>query len=210
LDDGIRLPSARSALFDALLHTLRRMLRQELQDPDELAGACGRTVAFFQVGPEFGEDRRELPTAVYRGMVQGGRAPLETVQIVQRIENFLMALITAWVLGHDALVCQHRHVSDVALHRHDAKCVSVRHTVAVIVEAHSLVLVNLGWSSDARVERTLRQWQRLRTLVFEALPNGFFLAGYLALTILQTAFAQVTVQLGQIGDARHRRGPAAL
>lgn len=151
-----------------------------------------------------------MPAAEDLGMVQRRRPALQTLQIMPRIEDLLVPAIRARMRGNHLAAQHHVDAFDVGFDRHGLKRGTTRHAIAVVVEAHRLILVRLGGLPDARIERRLRQFQGLHAFASEALADGLGLPLLDAITIAQTAITQMDVQLAQVAHLRHRRGPIAL
>jgi hypothetical protein len=86
-------------------------------------------------------------------MIERRRLALQCFQVVLRIETLLVPAIRPRMPGdHLAVPGHHLDVVHVALDRHSLKGRRPRGTVAVVVEAHRLILVHLGRLGDAWVE----------------------------------------------------------
>jgi hypothetical protein len=129
---------------------------------------------------------------------------------VQRIEHLLAPPKTAGVGGDLLPIRNHGDAVHIPLHRDRPEREAPRHAVAVGVEAHRLVPIYLGGLDHAGVEPV--RWRRQGDPLIrrEALADGHVvvdtrtLAGHLA------AVPQVIVQLVQVPDLRHGRGPLPL
>jgi len=199
------------ALDDRPLHVRRRVpLAQELQDADEVANASGSAMLTFQVDAQFMEDRGQLPVAEDVGVIERRRLAAEDFQVMKRVEVLLETAVQTRMPGHDLVAGHDDDLVDVALYRHGPKGVAARHAVVVAVETHRLILVHLGRLRDAGVERVRRQGQCVVTIASEALADGLGLPGLDAVAFGPAAAEQVGVQLGQILDDRHGRGPVSL
>jgi hypothetical protein len=109
-------------------------------------------VLLFQRFPQRVEHGRQLPAAKNIGMIQSRRPPLETFQIVVWHQDLLVPAIRARV-GGDHLTSQHDvDAVHVGLDGHLLKGGQARHAVAVGVEAHHLVLIDLGRLKQTRIE----------------------------------------------------------
>lgn len=86
---------------DGSLDTFDGMLGQQLQDADVLLGAGPGAEALFECLLQLGERRRQLPVAIGVGMVERRGAPPEGQGGVERLEDLLIAVITAAVAGYD-------------------------------------------------------------------------------------------------------------
>ena len=195
---------------DGLLHALDRMLGQELQHADEMAGAGAGAMLVLQGATQFAEHRRQLPVAVDVGVIQCRRLACQRHQIVQGIEHLLVVPVRTPMVGNHLAASDDVHVRHVRLDGHTLKGVQARHAVAVAIEVHRLVLVHAGRPLQARIESPCRQRQGLGAFVREALADSLFLAGLLTLPIAQTAGVQVCVQFVEVLHLRHRRRPGLL
>jgi hypothetical protein len=164
----------------------------------------------FQVGPQLGKERRQLPAAKDRGVVQCRGLAIQRLQIVLRIQTLLVPAIRPRMLSDHLAAGDDRDVVHVALDGDGLKRRRARRAVAVVVETHGLVLVHLGRLEDARIERKRWQGQGMVILTGKALADGLGLPGLGAVPIAQGAGPQVSVQLRQVADLRHGGGPIAL
>jgi len=90
-------------------------------------------------------------------MIQCRRLALQHLQVMLRIETLLVPLIQARMPG-DYLAAGHDlDVVHIALDGHGLKGGRPRRTVAIVVEAHGLILVHLGRLEDTRIEGERRQ-----------------------------------------------------
>jgi len=129
---------------DGLLHALDRMLSQELQHADEMAGAGAWAMLVLQGATQFAEHRRQLPVAVDVGVIQCRRLARQRHQIVQGIEHLLVVPVGAPMVSNHPAGGHDVHVGHVRLDGHVLKGVHARHAVAVAIEVHRLVLVHAG------------------------------------------------------------------
>lgn len=183
----------RAAGRDGLLDLGERLLRQQLQDAHEVTPPRRGAVLFLQGLAQFGEHGRQFPVTEDVGVIQRRRPAPQRGQVVQRFHHPGPGLIRAGMAGDLLVAGHHDHGIDIALDRHGLKGKGTRHAVAVVVEAHRLVLVHLGWLTEAGVEGLRRQGQGLDPLVGEELADGFALVGLGAILIPQGALAQVSV-----------------
>ena len=133
------------------------MLGQQLQDANELPRAGLRPQPVLQALAHLGEQRRQLPIPEDVGMVQSRRPSSQADQVMQWLKDLLMLLIPARVPGHDLRAGHHLDAVHVALDGYRGKGVSPRHAIAIAVELHGLVFVDLGWPHDAGIKSPLRQ-----------------------------------------------------
>jgi hypothetical protein len=86
-------------------------------------------------------------------MIERRWLALQRLQVVLRIETLLVPAIRSRMPGdHLAVPGHYLDVVHVALDRHGLKGRRPWGTVAVVVEAHRLILVHLGRLGDAWVE----------------------------------------------------------
>lgn len=145
-------------LFNRFLHSGERMIDQELQHADVMPSTGVLAVSLFQTLPQVLKDGWQLPAAIDVGVIQSSRPPLQSRQIMQRIEHLLVRLIAAFVPGNSLAGDDDLDVIDVALHRCGLKGVLSRHAITDLVEASSLVFVDLGLLIHAGIEASCRQW----------------------------------------------------
>ena len=200
------LAAVRERGGDALL----RVLVQKLQHADEVPPAGAGSVAGFQLVTELTEARGQVPVAVDRGVIQRRRPPRQGDKVVVRVEDLLAATVAAWMLGHDLASGHDGDVSDIGLDRDRLESLGVRHAVAVVLEAHGLVLVDLRRLGHAGIKGVCGQGQRCDLVPREADADGLGLFAAGAFALGQAALVQVGVQRRQIADLGDRRGPAAL
>ena len=132
------------------------MVGQQLEDADILPSAGAQAEPLFEVAAQLGEGRRQVPIAVDRGVVQGGRFALQHHQEMQGIEYFFAAAIAARVRRDLLAVGDHGDALDVPLYRHRPEGEPPRDAVIVVVEAHRLVLIDLSRLEHASVEWAVR------------------------------------------------------
>jgi hypothetical protein len=111
----------------------------------------------FQIGPQFGKERRQLPAAKDRGVVQCRGLAVQPLQVVLRIQTLLVPTIRPRMLSDHLARGHDFDVVHVALDRDGLKSRTARCAVTVVVETHGLVLVHLGRLVDARIKRKRRQ-----------------------------------------------------
>jgi len=168
------------------------------------------SVPRFQTLTHVLENGRQLPLAEDVGMIQSSRPPLQFRQIMQRVEHLAARFVAALVPGNHLAGHDNLDAVDVRLHGCRLKSASFGNTVTHPVESRRLILVDLGRFIDAGIEGRTRQRQGALPITLETLADRLSVVPRGALPILQTAVAQVSVELCQILDTRHRRRPAAL
>jgi hypothetical protein len=132
------------------------VLGQELQNADVLSRPSLRSQALFQAFACLGEQGRQLPIPKNIGMVERRRPSPQAGQVMHRIEDLLVLPIAARVPCHHCSARDDVEVVHVALDGHRAERVRTRHAVAVAVELHGLVLIDLGRSHDAGIKGMFR------------------------------------------------------
>jgi hypothetical protein len=132
------------------------MVLQQVQNADVVLAPPVGPVLPFQRRPQFAEDGRQLPAPEDVGVVQRRRPALQGAEVMLRVEDLLVLAVAARVRGNDLTAQHDGDAVDVALDRHRPEGRCARHTVAVVVEAGHLVLVDLGRLADAGVERIVR------------------------------------------------------
>lgn len=206
-DRGDRGIAAGQAEPNGLLDDLQREAGEELQDADVVAGTGAEAMMIFEMSAKLGERGRQLPVAVDRGMVQRRWLRLQNHQEVQRIEHPLVPFVTPSVGGDDAVVGDDLDAVDETLDGCRAEGVAPRHTVSVAVEADGLVLVHAAGGNDARLEGPGSHGQGCCSVAVEANVDGLVIRAAVPFPSLQATSSQVLVQLGQVVDLGHRRGP---
>ena len=98
----------------------------------------------FQCLPQPRERFGQLPVAQHRRVVQRRRPSLQRRQVVQRVEHLLVAAVAACVPRHHLATLHHLDAVDVAFDGHGSEGARPRHAVAIAIETHRLVLVDLA------------------------------------------------------------------
>lgn len=197
-------------LLDRPLDPTHRVFDQQLQDADELTRPAGRPMAVFELLAESVEDRRQLPIAIDRGMVQRRRSTPQRHQVVDRVQDPFVALIAAFVTGDDGITGHELDAVDVGFDRHRLEGVATWDAVAVGVERGGLILVDLHRLVDAWVERLLGHRPSGGLVAGEPLADRFGLTRDHAVHLRQTALTQIGVEFVVVLHPWHRRGPASL
>lgn len=211
LEDTLDVVTGRGAApRDGALQHFRRLLGQQLHHAQVVLDAAPRPMLSLQVGAQLGKERRQLPAAEDGGMIQRRRLAFQRLQVMLRIETLLVLAIRPGMLRDHLAGSDHRDVVHIPLDRDRLKRGRPRHAVAVVVEAHRLVLVHLARLEDARIKRERRQRQGVGTFAGEALADRLGLPGLGTVAIAQRAGAQVGVQFGAVVDVGHGCGPVAL
>jgi hypothetical protein len=98
-----------------------------------------------------------LPAAKHIGVIERRRPPPQRAQVMQRIEDLFVLAVAARMRGDD-LAAQHDvDPLDISLDRHRLEGRAARHAIAVVVEAHHLVLVGLGRRNDTGIKARFGQ-----------------------------------------------------
>jgi hypothetical protein len=132
------------ALFDHALHHRDGMDVEQLQDANILLDAAPRSVLTLQRGPEFGEQRRQMPAVKHPGVIQRRRPALQRFQVMTRIEHLLMPAVTARLRGDHLAAQHHVHALHVELHRDVLERRRTRHAVAIGIHADRLIFIHSG------------------------------------------------------------------
>ncbi len=111
---------------------------EALQQPQELNifALAGLAQACLQEPVELLEGLRQLPAPQGGGLIQRPHFLLEQRQIMQRIEDEVLALIGAPMAGDHLGSAADDHFMDVATHQHLAMTIGDRHRVVVAAVAH--------------------------------------------------------------------------
>jgi hypothetical protein len=201
---------ALAARDDGALHARHGVLGQQLQDANELPRTRLGTVLPLQGTTQFPELRRQLPVPVDVGVIQRRRLPPQRHQVMQRIQHLHAPRIAPPVLGDHLTASDDGDVIHITLDGHRLEGEPPRHTIAVAIETHRLVLVHLARPLDGSIERSPGQRQGSGPIPLEALADGLRLAGLPPFPIAQAASAELGVQLVQVLDLGHRRRPLLL
>ena len=209
LEDPVHVDDVVS-LLDRLLNPTHRVFHQQLQDTDELTSPAGRPVTGFELLAELAEDRRQLPIAIDRGMVQRRRSTAQRHQVVDRVQDPFVALIAAFVTGDDGIAGHELDAVDVGFDRHRLEGIATWDAVAIGIECGRLILVDLHRLVDAWVKRLFGQRTRGGFILIEALADRFGLTRDRAVHLRQAALTQIGVEFVVVSHPWHRCGPASL
>lgn len=199
-----------ATLVDRLLDQLHGVLGQQLQDPNVLPRSAGESVAGLEVGPQLLEAGRQGPLIEHEGVIQGRRTATEDRQIVPGLDDPFVPGIAALMAGNDAGAADDLDPIHIGLDRYGFERPAPRHAVAVRLEPHRLVLVDLRRLRYERIEGLRRQGQGRLPVLFEPLANRLRLAGHHVVPPGQSARLQVGIQLRQVLHPGHGRGPVPL
>lgn len=172
------------------------MFVEQCQHARVVLDAAGGAMLFLQGLAQVAEHCRQVPATKDVGVIERCRPVQQGTQIVVRVEDLLVLGIRPRMRG-DHLTASH-HVDAIHIN-FDADGLErgrPRHTVAIGVETHHLVLVHFGGLNEARIEARFRQGQGLVTLAREALTDRLGLAGLNPVSVTQATGAQVSVELG--------------
>lgn len=139
--------------LDDALHSVDGMLIQQLQHAHVVLDAAGWAVLFFQGFAEVVERCRQLPTTKDVGVIECRRPMLQRAKVMMRVEDLLVFAIRTRMDGNYLAAEHHGNAVNIRFHADGPERRHTRHAVAVVVEAHHLVLVGLGGLDDARIER---------------------------------------------------------
>ena len=152
---GVRSLGATQSL-DRLQHALQRMACQQLQNADIVAHASAVPLPLFQPLPQGLERARKLPIPKDIRVVQRRRPPLQRRQIMQRIENMIVTVITTTVRCHHRSLMRQFDAIDVPLDRHRLKRTMPRDRITHVVEANELVFIDRRFRANAGIKPTRR------------------------------------------------------
>lgn len=129
---------------------------------------------------------------------------------MQRIEHIVAGVVTA-KMGRDHRVAQHDlDMIHIAFDRHGLKRRVARHAVVHVVEPRELILVDLCRLPDAGIEPPLGQRGRPLFLFRKAFADRLRLTLAFAIPVFHAAIAQIGIEVFQVLDLGHRRGPLPL
>ncbi len=185
-----------ATVYDRLLHDLHRVVGQQLQDANVLPGPGHGAVTPLEVGPQLLEAGRQRPAVEHEGVIQGRRPATEDGQIVAGFNDPFASCVATPVTGDHHVGSHDLDPIHVTLDGHRREGPATRHTVAIGVEPHGLVLVDLRRSRDKRIKGMGRQSQRRLLVLFEQLPHGLRLACHAVIPLGQSALSQIRIELG--------------
>jgi hypothetical protein len=146
-------------LDNRLLHDCHRVFGQQLKDTHILPRSGEGAVTALKGFPQTLEAGRQRPTIEHGRMIQSRRSATENGQIVTGLDDPFVPCITSCVRGDDAIGPDHIDPVNIRLDRHRSKGPATGNAVAIGVESHRLILVDLGRGWDKRIERMGRQRQ---------------------------------------------------
>jgi hypothetical protein len=196
--------------FNHILHSLKRMLGQQLKHADVLPHTRARTMTSFQTLSELRKHRGQLPATVDVRMIQRRRTTAQRGQVVQRIKHLVARLVTPPVAGNYTIAMHNVHTIDVALHRDRFEPIGPRHAVLHVLETCQLILVDLSGPHDARIKGVPGQRQRDRTVSVKEFTNRILGAVAIPLAFRAATFQKIRIQLVEVSCLGHRRRPATL
>lgn len=131
-------------LDNRLLYDRHRVFGQQLKDTNVLPRSGDGAVTALKGLPQTLEAGRQRPTIEHRRMVQGRRSATENGQIVTGLDDPFVPCITSLVRGDDAINPNHIDPVNIRLGRHRREGPATGNAVAIGVESHRLILVDLG------------------------------------------------------------------
>ena len=143
-------------------------------------------------------------------MVERSRSTFQRREIVQRIENLVIHVVTSWMPGHDRVLKQDLDTIDVTFDRHRLKRTLPGDAVVHLVEPHKLVLIDLSHLADAGIKPMPRQCRCLLLVTCESTADRLRLSAARASLFSQAALPEISVQFVVILNSRNRRRPFAL
>jgi hypothetical protein len=141
-----------TARLDDALHLVQAVLVEQGQDTHVVLDATSRAVLFLQGFAEVAEERRQLPTPKDVGVIQRRRPALQGTQVMVRIEDLLVLAVRTRMRGDHLATQQYLDAVDVGFDADGLERRRTRHAVAIVVEAHHLILVGLGGLHEAGIE----------------------------------------------------------
>jgi hypothetical protein len=127
--------AAGDGLSDAGQHVLGAEYLQQPQDLDELALAAFGHAGLDQA-TQRGEFLGQVPADQRRCLVESADFALKQSQVMQRVENEVLALVGAWMTGDHLSAAGDHHLVDVAADQNLAVPVGGRHRVVGAAIAH--------------------------------------------------------------------------
>lgn len=146
-----------TAHLDHTLHRVDGVLLQQPQNANVVLDAAAGAVLLLQSCTQLVEDSRQLPVAKDMGVIERRRPTLQGAEVVLRIEDLLMQAVGTRMRGDHLAAEHHVDAVDGRPDGHRLESRRTRHAVAIVVEAHHLVLVGLGGLDETRIEGRLGQ-----------------------------------------------------
>jgi len=205
IDDGFV-----ATVNNGLLNQFHGVFGQQLQDTNVLSGSGHRAVTYLERSSQLLEAGRQRPAIKHRGMIQGRRSATENGQIMTGFDDPLISRVTASVRGDHAIGRDHIDPIDIRLDRHRREGPTTGNAVAIGVESHRLILVDLGRGWDEWIEGMGRQSQRGLFVLLEQLADRLGFAGHPVVPLGQSTRSQIGIEFGQVLHRRDRCGPIPL
>ena len=207
--DGIK---ADRPQLERLVHGGLDVLKPEaLEQPQDLDvfPLAGLAHARLQQAAQRPECLGQLPALQRCRLVERADLLLQQRQVMQRVEDELLALIGARVPGDDRRPAGDHHLLDIAPHQHRAVAIGGRHRVVVAVVAHQRQCRDPGRFAVAGLIGGW--WSRLqgRQIAHQPLADALVMAANPVIQPLQTALFEMCIERGEAGRDRNRHQEVA-
>ena len=151
----------------------------------------------------------QLPSGERRCLVQRSDLALNEGQIVERVEDHVLAFVGAWVAGDDLGVAADHHSVDVAAHPHLPIPVGDGDGVVVVVVAHQGLRTHLARGLMTGIERRARQRGHRLEVALQALRDALSVPAQHVALSLAAALLQIQVERLEARKARQRHHEVA-
>ena len=187
----------RECLGHGLLQQCGGIVIQQAQHAHEHAHTRAIRPAFAHLGEHLVVDGRPVctPPAHGNGVLKGSRALFEQGQVMARIEQILLAGITARMGGNHAFLMQHLNDKRIGAQGELARGLVDWHGVAVGLKHHLAVGREGDHAFDTTGQVVRWQWAQEGAFVLPSGPNRRWLAIHRTLVVGQAALAELGIQV---------------
>ena len=142
---------------------------------DVLALACLAHTS-FEEPPQSDEGLGQVPARQWRGLVEGADLLLDQGQVMQRVEDQVLAVVGPAVPGDHLGPAADHHLIDVAPDEHLTVAVGHGHGIVVAAVTHQRQRTRPSRALIAGIIGSRRQWQENLTIPLETLADGLLVA----------------------------------
>ena len=139
--------------YNRLLHHFHRVFGQQLQDANVLSRPDHQAVALLEVFSQLLEAGRQHPAIEHERMIQGRRPATQNGQIMTWFYDPFPACVASRVPGNHPIARHYVNAIDIGFNRHRGEGPATWNAVAIGVESHRLILIDLRRFRDERIER---------------------------------------------------------
>ncbi len=140
-------------MHNRLLHHFHRVFGQQLQHANVLSRPDHQAVTPLEVFSQLLEAGRQHPAIEHERMIQGRRPATQNGQIMTWFYDPFPAAVASRVLGNHPIGRDHVNPIDIGFNRHRGEGPATGNAVAIGVESHHLILIDLRRFRDERIER---------------------------------------------------------